>query len=40
MSGAQQRKLVHEIQTNPDTAVDEVIETAKTGARSLRCSSH
>jgi ParB family chromosome partitioning protein len=33
MSGAQQRKLAQEIATNPDTNVDDAIETAKTGGK-------
>jgi len=33
MSGVQQRKLVQEIQANPEAAVDEAIEAAKTGGK-------
>lgn len=33
MSGVQQRKLAHEIQSNPDTVVDDAIEAAKKGGK-------
>lgn len=33
MTGVQQKKLVKEREDNPDTPVDQIIETAKTGAK-------
>jgi len=33
MSGVQQKKLVQDIQTNPDAEVDDMIEAAKTGGK-------